>query len=692
MVTNSAYAVLGVAPLLGRVPDDMEDVPGGSLVAVLSHGLWVERFASDPDVIGATIEVDDRAREVIGVMPPDFTFPSSDVDLWIPLQLDPSSQLVGLLRYRVIARLDDGVTMEAATADAESLFRRLGEAGFGPEWFEGTFRGRAHVQTFKELIVGDTRATLLIILGAVSFVLLIASANVANLILVRSDDRMRHTTIRAALGATRRRLAQYVLTESMLLALMGGVGGIVLAYLGIRLLVTLGPASIPRLDEVELSTTTLAYTFGISAIVGLLFGIVPALQAGSVMKSSRGRSLVDGARGSTVGGDRLRLRGVLVVTEVALASALLVASGLMVRTFGELRAVDPGFDPEGVITFTLTPPVTRYPDTEATAQLFDQMLERIRALPGVESAGATMVLPLRPGPGYTVTVEDHPTPEGDFPPVHGHRWVTPGYLETMRIPVVAGRTMEPADHQQELRTLFVSQSIADLYWPDGAIGKRIAIFGRAGTVVGVVGDIRYRGLDAPDADIIYLPMDWPRTATWRGMSVAVRASGGPAALVPTLRREVAAIDPGLPLSDIQTMEDVVSESMSGTTFTMSLLVLASFVAVFLGSVGIYGVISYVVRQRTAEIGVRMALGADAADTRLRVLRLGMAPAVIGIVVGLTSAALLNRTLESLLFEVGVFDPLTFVAAPILFLVIAALACVIPARRATKIDPAEALRG
>lgn len=689
VVTNSVYAALGVLPLRGRLPADEEDVTGGPLVAVLAHDFWVERFGSDPDVMGTTIQLDDRSREVIGVMPPDFAFPSADIDLWIPLQLDPSSQAVGLLRYRVIARLRDGVTIEAATVDAESLLQRLGEAGFGPEWFDGTFAGRAHVRTLKDLMIGDTRTTLLIILGAVSLVLLIACANVANLVLVRSEGRLRQTAIRAALGATRRRLLQHVLTESMLLALVGGVGGLVLAYVGVRLLVASGPTSIPRLEEVGISAATFAYTVGVSAFAGFLFAILPVLQTGS---DGVGATLADGGRGSTAGGDRLRVRGLLVVTEVALASALLIGSGLMVRTFEALRAVDPGFDPGGVITFRLVPPTTRYPDADATAQLFDQLLERVRDLPGVEAAGATMILPLQPGPAYTVVIEDFPTPEGEFPPVFGHRWVTPDYLETMRIPIVAGRTMEPADHQQRLGTLFISESLAEQYWPNGsALGKRLRIFARWGEVAGVVGDVRADRLDAPPSEMIYLPMDWTRTATWRAMSLAVRANGDPEDLVSMLRREVEAVDPGLPLSNIEMMDDVVGDSMSRTTFTMSLLMLTTLVAVFLGCVGIYGVISYVVRQRTAEIGVRMALGADASETRWQVLRLGMTPAVVGVVLGLASAAVFSRALESLLFEVDPLDPLTFITAPVLFLAVAALACVIPARRATRIDPAEALR-
>ena len=405
VMTNGAYAVLGIPAFRGRLPDEEEDIAGGPLVTVLSYGLWAARFGSNPNVIGSTIQLDDRTREVIGVMPFDFAFPSSEIDLWIPLQLDPASQNIGLIRHRVIARLRGNATLESAATDADNLVQRLGEVGYGPGWFDGVFAGQAYAQTLKEYVVGDSRRSLLIVLGAVSFVLLIACANVANLFLVRAEGRVRQTAVRAALGATRRRIIQYVLTESVLLALIGGLGGLVLAFAGIRVLTATSPASIPRLDDVGISATVFWYTAGMSVLVGLFFGVLPTLQTGSAKLRA---ALTDGGRGSTVGRDRIRVRELLVVTEVALALVLLIGSGLMVRSFQELGSVDPGFDPGGVVTFGLTLPATRYSDVDAEARFFDQLLERVRALPGVEAAGATTNLPLRPGPAYTVYIEEFP--------------------------------------------------------------------------------------------------------------------------------------------------------------------------------------------------------------------------------------------------------------------------------------------
>jgi predicted permease len=476
----------------------------------------------------------------------------------------------------------------------------------------------------------------------------------------------------------------------MLLALMGGLGGLALAYGGIRILVSIGPASIPRLDGVGISASVFWFTAGVSLLAGLLFGVLPTMQTASGKVRA---ALTDGGRGSTIGRDRMRIRELLVVTQVALALVLLIGSGLMVRSFQELRAVDPGFEAGGLITFALRLPNARYSDADATTQFFDELLERVRALPGVEAAGATTGLPLSGGgPVLATEVEEFPTDPDGFPPVFAIRWVTPGYFETMGIPIVSGRTVEPTDHLEQLGTLFISASLKEQFWPNtSTMGKRIRAAGAWGEVAGVVGDINAEGLDAPPRQTIYLPVRDSRNLPQRAMSLAVRVGGNPSDLVPLLRREVGALDPTLPLSNIETMDDVVGDSMSRTSFTMSLLVLAAFVALFLGSVGIYGVISYVVSQRTPELGVRMALGADGPSVRSLVLKKGMVLAVIGVVLGLVGAAFMSRMLSALLFGISQFDAYTFVAGPIVFLAIAALACIIPAQRAAGIDPADALR-
>jgi putative ABC transport system permease protein len=690
LMTNSAYAALGNQPLLGRLPDDTEDVSGGPLVVVLSHDFWITRFGADPDVVGSTLDLDARTREVIGVMPPEFAFPSDEIDLWVPLQLDPASQNLGMIRYRGVARLSEEATLASASDDADRLMRSLGDVGYGPAWFERNFAGRAYVDTLKEYVVGDLRQTLLIVLGAVSFVLVIACVNVANLFLVRAEARARQSAVRTALGATRSRLIRDTLAETLILAVVGGALGLVLAYVGIHALRALGPTSIPRLAGVGIDRTVFSYTAGVSILVGLVVAIVPAARTNP---SRLRHALADGGRGGTVGRDRHLVRGVLVVAEVALALVLLIGSGLMVRTFQELRSVDPGFDSAGVVTFTLTLPPTRYPDGESEARFFEDLLDRVRALPGVQAAGAITTLPMRPGPGYTVGVEDFAVAPGTFPPVAGHAWITPGYLEALGIPILSGRGPERADQHGEPRSLFASAALEDRFWPDGsALGKGIATFGTLGTVDGVVGDVHTYRLDEPPDEMIYLPLNWSRTPTWRPMSVAVRSTGDQADLTGVLRREVARVDPDLPLSDVATMDAVVSDSISRTSFTMFLLTIAAAISLFLGSVGIYGVISYVVTLRTSEFGVRAALGATSPAIVAHVLRRGMMLAGAGVALGLAAASLMGRVLESLLFEVAPTDPVTFVVGSVTFLLVAVAACVVPARRASRVDPVEALWG
>lgn len=689
-VTNSFFEVLGTPTLRGRFPSTEEDLPGGPPVVLISHGLWVSRFGSDPGVIGQTVQLDDQTREVIGIMPPGFSFPSSEVDLWIPLRLNPASENFGAHNTRVIARLRSDATVESATADAERLIARFAEVGYGPEWLGSVFTGRAIVRTLKEEIVGSAQRPLWIILGTVGFVLLIACSNVANLLLVRAEGRIRDTAVRTAMGATRAQLIRYVLTESVLLSMIGGLGGLLLAYAGIRVLVAIGPASIPRLDGVGISMNVFLFTAGISLTTGLLFGVLPAMQSGTAKVRD---ALADGGRGSTVGRGRHRARSLLVVTQVALALVLVVGSGLMVRSFGALAEVGPGFDPSGVVTFDLKLPRARYPDADASTSFFDELLGRLRALPGVENAGATSVLPLvTGGPEWGTPVEEFPAPPDGFPPVFAIRWAGPGYFETMRIPIVSGRTIEPADHQELLGKIFISAALKEQFWPTtSALGKQIRAGGAWGEVAGVVGDIHAKGLDVPPMQTIYIPVRDTLDRPLRAMSIAVRGAGDPLDLVPLLRREVAAIDDALPLSRIRTMDSLVGDSMSRTSFTMTLLVLAALVALFLGSVGIYGVISYVVSQRTSELGVRMALGADSPSIRSLVLKRGMILAVTGVAVGLAGSALMSRMLTSLLFGVSPFDPLTFIAGTTVFLAVASLACIIPAQRAARIDPADALR-
>ena len=690
LMTLSAFEVMGVQPQRGRLPTPEEDVPDAPQVVLISDGLWVDRYGADPGIIGRTIELNGVTCEVIGVMAPDYDFPTTQTDVWAPDRLNPASENFGGHHLTGIARLAPDATLESAEQDAESLIARFDEVGYGPQWFVGIFSGEAVVRTLKEEIIGDSREPLLILLGTVAFVLLIACSNVANLLLVRAESRTRERAVRIALGSGRGRLMQYVMTESMLLSLVGGAVGILLAWIGTRALVSAGPASIPRLEEIGLNTNVLLFTTAVSVVAGLLFGLLPALRAGSKRTLA---ALRDGGRGSTIGRDRHRARSVLVVGQVALALMLLVGSGLMVRSFQQLRSVDPGFGAEGVMTFRLSPPPSKYPGGDATARFYDQLIERLEAIPGASSAGGITNLPLTGGGAILTTqIDDFPTPEGEFPPTFLIRRATPGYFETMGMPVVEGRTFTSDDHNARLGSLIISESIKRQYWPnESALGKRLTTAGAPARVVGVVGDVHDTGLEIPAEQFIYKPMLDSVGGGVRPMMMTVRTDGDPEVLVPEIRAAVEGLDPELPITELQSMEDILGDSLSRTSFTMSLLLLAAVVALFLGSVGIYGVLSYVASQRTAEMGVRLALGADAATVRRIILSQGMMLAVIGVAVGLAGAFALGGVMSSLVYGVSPADPITLVGVSVLFLAVAAGASLVPAARAARTPPAVALR-
>ena len=624
------------------------------------------------------------------MMPRGFNFPSPDIDIWVPRYLDPESENFGMHSIWGIARLPRGITIEAAVADAESLIARFREAGYGDTWFSGVFSGEAFVRTVREELVGDVRQPLLILLGAMAFVLLIACSNVANLFLVRAETRTRESAVRMALGSGRGRLIRYVLTESVLLALIGGAAGVLLAYLGTRALVLIGPASVPRLDEIGIQGSALLYTGGVSIFAGLFFGLFPALRSGSDKMLG---ALRDGGRGATIGRDRHRARSALVVVQVALALVVVVGSALMVRSFQELRAVDPGFEAEGLLTFRIAPAFVKYGSPEAMTQFYDDLIGRLEEIPGIASAGGVTVLPLHGiGAMLATRIDEFPPAEDDFPPVFLVRRATPGYFETMGIPLVEGRTFTADDHNDRLGTLIMSATVKDRYWPhESALGKRIRTMGAPARSVGVVGNVHANGLDTPTDVYMYKPMLDSVRGGVGPMSMVVRSDAEPLSLVPAIRSVIGAIDPDLAISDIRSMEEEVADSMSRTSFTMSLLLLAAFIALFLGSVGIYGVISYIVSQRTSEIGVRLALGADSGQVRGMILIDGMKLAGAGVVIGLLAAAAMGRLLTSLLYGVSSFDPVTFVGGAAIFLAVAALAAVIPALRASRISPAVALQ-
>lgn len=691
IMTRSAFDVLGVTPALGRLPVAEEDAPGGALVALLSHALWQARFGSDPAIVGKSIDLNGRQREVIGVMRPGYDFPSPEVDIWLPYQLNPGNPNFGGHHISGIARLAPGVTAQAAQAEAEALVARFTEAGYTAQWMTNVFSGRAYVRTYQEELVGDVRQTLLVLMGTVGFVLLIACSNVANLFLLRAEGRTRETAVRIALGAGRGRVIRYVVVESLVLALAGGIAGVFLAYWGTRLLVSIGPASIPRLHEIGITPTVLVFTLAISLFAGVLFGVLPALRSFSYRMVS---ALRDGGRGATVGRERNLSRKVLVVTQVALALLLLVGSGLMVRSFQQLRAVDPGFSASGLLTFRLSPPPGRYPVPDGTMQFYAQLLDRLRALPGVQAAGAVTSLPLSSGAAQILAtqIEDFPTGPNDFPPTFHVRRVTPGYFEAMGIPVIEGRGFEDRDHQQRLGTAVISEAIKAKYWPDRSpMGRRLAPSSAPASIVGVVGDVHQVGLNEPAEATIYLPMVDSVGGGVRPMAVVVRTSVAPQTMIATVRSQIREMDPNLPVTDLRTMDAIVDRSMNRTSFATLLLVIAAAIGLFLGAVGIYGVISYTVTQRTIELGIRQALGADGGRIRGMVLRQGVSLALIGMAVGLVGAVAMGKVMTSLLYGVSEFDLVTFASGCAVFLLVAVLACLVPAQRAANIGPSEALR-
>lgn len=688
-LTAQMFQVLGVSPALGRTFNPDEDQPGRDRVVVLSNQLWQRRFGGEPGVVGQQVTIDGESHTIIGVMPPDFQFApfwATNAELWSPLNLAPRANDRGGQSLRLFARLKSNVTRSSAQADVTTIFRRLEQEH--PQANKGLTLA---VEPLHEKVVGKTRPALMILFGAVCFVLLIACANVANLMMSRATSRQKEIAVRTALGASSARIARQLLIESVLIALAGGALGLVLSIAGIRVLLSFGPSSLPRLQTIGLDLPVLAFTLGLSVATGLLFGLAPILQT---RKWNWNKSLKESTRGSSAGRSRVNARRLLVISEVALALMLLIGGGLMVRSFGRLRAVDAGFTPDRLLTMTVSLAGSEHSTPPKRVAFFTELLQRIDSLPGVQSASAINHLPLS-GDMWTLsfTIEGRPAPGPGEKQGAVYRIIRPDYFRTMGATLLKGRDFTAYDNDGSPPVVIINEQFAERHWPnEDPIGKRIVVGDddpNPREIVGVVKALKQNQWTAEPKLEMYLPH--LQSPAPRALTLVVRSTGDPLALVAGIENQVWSIDKNLPVSDIATMEEVVAQSIEQQRFNMFLLGLFAGVALILAMVGIYGVMSESVASRTHEIGIRMALGAQAADVLRMVVRQGMALAAIGIGIGLFGAFWLTQFISTLLFEISPTDRITFLLIPLIVALIVLCACLIPARRATKVDPLEALR-
>ena len=698
-VTASFFDVLRTPPRLGRPFTEEDDRPGTAPVAVLGDGLWRSRFGADPGVVGRVVEIDRESVEIVGVMPPGFAFPRPETELWRPMRLDPENVRLGFFGLNGVARMADGSTLEQVRAELGAILSNL--EALLPEQPAAPVMAREYgplIVPVREWVVGDIGATLWILLGAVGFLLLIACANVANLFLVRAEARHREVAIRAALGARRSRLAGSVLLESLVLGGAGGLAALFLALGAVRLLVRFGPQELPRLEEISIDAGVVLFGLVVSLAAGVLFGLLPAWRASTVAASGH---MTAGAHGATSGRDRQLVRRGLVVVQIALALTLLVGSGLAVRSFQRLAAVDPGFDAVDVLTFALALPPRDYDTPASRLGLYRQMVDRLRALPGAVGAAAASSLPLDAVLNSgSHRIEGWPLAEGEVPPMFAVRVVSPGYFEVMRIALVEGRVFDRLDEERDQSVVIVSRSLARAHWPgESALGKGIRMGAPPGAegeawsrIVGVVDDVHETALHEEPPAMAYYPLSgntivpnvaWPMRYMVRAPNVATL--GGP------MREAVRGLDPALPVFGVETLETRVRRARGTRAFVMVLLVIAAGLALLLGVVGLYGVVSYMVAQRRREIAIRMAVGAQLGDVRRLVLAEASGLALVGAALGVGAAVALTRQLRAILFETSPLDPVVFVGVSVSLITVCMLASWVPARRAVRVEPTVALR-
>ena len=683
-VSSDFFSVLRTNPNKGRAFTPDEERPGSDQVVVISDGLWKRAFGANPNMIGQTLTINSRGFTVVGIMPAGFQFPR-EAELWVPLAWDEKERQVRSIHdYLVVARLKQNISAEQAQAEMTTISRRLEQQY--PEEDKGW---GAVVIPLREDVVGDIRLALLVLFAAVSFVLLIACANVANLMLARGANRQREIAVRIALGAGRARVIRQLLTESVLLAVTGGALALLVAVLGSRILVQLG--KLPNSDDIGIDTWTLGFTLLVSFGVGIIIGIVPALQ---LTRTSLSDTLKQGSGRSGGSSMKQHTRKALVISEVALSLVLLIGAGLMIRSFWKLQNVNPGFDTSNTLTMSVALTPLRYSEPHQQLTFLDRAIEQIRAVPGVVSVGATTTIPLGGG-GSTQPFSIDGRPAGNVAeqPMAQTRYITPEYFQSIGIPLRQGRFFSDQDRDNTVQVVIISEAMARRFWPgENPIGKRLTpsfhLEQGPREIVGIVGDVKASGLDVDSSAMMYLPYKQsPRPY----MSFVVRTASNPESLIQPVSTAIYSIDKEQALTDVETMEQVLTKSLSGRRFNMTLLLTFATVALVLAAVGVYGVMNYTVTLRRRELGIRMALGAGRMDVLRLVLGQGLTLTLIGVAAGLISAYALTRLMASLLYGVTATDYLTFVSVSVMLVAVGLAASYVPARRATKVNPTIALR-
>jgi putative ABC transport system permease protein len=693
-VTAGFFPVLATQPLRGRTFFEEEDRPGHNQVAILSHSLWQRRFGGDEKVIGQSIVLDGVSHNVVGVMPAGFQFPDSETQVWKPMAFDAndlSEDSRGSHYLDLIARTKPGVTLKQANTDISAVATQI-QKEHSSHYEEGSGWGATVVGLHQET-VGDIRLPLLVLLGVVGFVLLIACANVGNLLLARAASRRREIAIRTALGAGRRQIVRQLLIESLLLSLVGGALGLLIALWAKDLLAFLSPANLPRMHEVNVDWRVMLFSFSMSLVTGLLFGMVPALQASNLNLSE---SLKESAGKTTESKSRFRIRGLLVVSEVALAMVLLVGAGLMVKSLHRLQQVELGFDPSNLLTLRVSLPAAKYDQPQRQRLFFDELIDNLESQPGVQAVGAVNFLPLS-GSGNRRNISVEGKPEN---PINAEfRISNPQYFGAMKAELRKGRLFDEHDRDNKPYVVVVNETFTHIFLPgEDPLGKRIKMGGidspfRWLSIVGVIKDFKHGGVDSEFRPEMYLPYQQPPLPDWnfQAMFLAVRTEQELQSAIGAVREAVESIDKEQPIYSVATMEQLVGRSVAPRRFNMLLMVIFSALALLIALIGIYGVMSYSVTQRTRDIGIRMALGARAVNVLSLVIGEGMTLALCGVAIGLAGAFALTRFIASLLFGVTPTDAMTFAVVSVCVLLVALVACYVPARRATKVDPLVALR-